>query len=502
MVAEFNLYTDVVGEVMDGISSIIRKPYGCFEQTSSSTYPNVMVLKYLRESGKSNPEIEAKALDFIKQGYKRLISFETKKGGFEWFGHTPPHETLTAFGILEFTEMKEVYPDVNEKMIMRTVDWLMSRRDGKGGFHKSKKGYDSFASSPQDVANAYIVYALSEAGIKVDIQKEYSTAYQDALESNDSYKMALMACAAFNLNQQEDAKQLLSKIQANIETFGFDDLPVTNTITRSYGKDKKTETLAFTILALLKQQQQDLIQINKAVEQLVSNRKNGGFGATQATAMSLKALIAYTKTQKAKIIAKDDLISITINGKSYKSKLKASSNGKITIADLEKDFTRGTNTIDVIFSDSKKQFPYSLTLDWDSTLPESAENRPLEIATTVIDRAYTIGQTIRHTTTIKNKKDNGLGMVTAIIGIPSGASAQPWQLKELIEKDHVAFYEVYDNYVVLYWRSFKELEEKTIHLDLKAEVAGSYTAPASTVYLYYGEEYKHWIKGTHIEIEK
>ncbi|MEP0263664.1 TonB-dependent receptor plug domain-containing protein [Dokdonia sp.] len=502
MSAEFNLYTDIVGEVMDGIASLIRKPYGCFEQTSSSTYPNIMVLKYLRESGKSNPEIEAKALDFIKQGYKRLISFETKEGGFEWFGHTPPHETLTAFGVLEFTEMKEVYPKVSDEMITRTIQWLMDRRDGKGGFHKSKKGYDSFASSPQDVANAYIVYALSEAGIAVDIQKEYEVAYKDALKSNDSYKIALMACASFNLNQIENATRLLQQVKLNIETHGFNNLPVKNTITRSYGNDKQTETLAFTILALLKEQNQDPSQIDQAVEHLLNNRKHGRFGATQATAMALKALIEYTKTQKSKLLRDNDLITININGQTSEKKLITSPSGKISIDGLEKSLKKGINTIDVLFSDAKKQFPYSLDITWDSTLPESAIDCPLELSTTIMQENYKVGDIIRHNTTIKNSKDDGLGMVTAIIGIPSGASVQPWQLKELIEKNKIAFYEVYDNYVIFYWRSFKNQEEKTIHLDLKAEVPGTYIASASSVYLYYGEEYKHWIKGTHIKIEK
>ena len=40
---------------------MLREPSGCFEQTSSSTYPNVFILKYLREAGKSNPDIEKSA---------------------------------------------------------------------------------------------------------------------------------------------------------------------------------------------------------------------------------------------------------------------------------------------------------------------------------------------------------------------------------------------------------------------------------------------------------
>src|SRR4029079_18828958 len=83
------LYRNIEGQLLDGIESMLREPYGCFEQTSSSTYPNIYVLKYLKESGKSNPDIEKKALGYIERGYSRLIGYETSQNGFEWFGHTP-----------------------------------------------------------------------------------------------------------------------------------------------------------------------------------------------------------------------------------------------------------------------------------------------------------------------------------------------------------------------------------------------------------------------------
>ena len=53
---------------------------------------------------------------------------------------------------------------------------------------------------------------------------------------------------------------------------------------------------------------------------------------------------------------------------------------------------------------------------------------------------------------------------------------------------------------MFYWRTFKASETKTIRLDLKADIAGEYKAPASTAYLYYGDEYKTWTKGNAIKI--
>ncbi|WP_394748795.1 TonB-dependent receptor plug domain-containing protein [Spongiimicrobium salis] len=501
LTAEFNIYTDVIGDVLDGIEGMIRKPYGCFEQTSSSTYPNIMVLKYLKESGKSNPKIERRALKFIKEGYQKLIGFETKEGGFEWFGDTPPHETLTAYGVLEFTEMKEVYKGVSEKMLKRTVAWLMSRRDGKGGFMKSNKGYDSFASSPKDVANAYIVYALSEAGIQVDIQKEYEYAYNEALKSKDAYRLALMTLASYNFNKKEKAQLLLREIKKHIAQNGFSELPVSHTITRSYGNGKIIETSAFTVLALLREEQKHKTYITQGIESILKNRKHGRFGATQSTAMALKALIAYTKNFKRDILSAEDNIALTINGHTLRRALEYTPNGIIKIRDIAKYITSGTQEVQVEFSSNKLQFPYSLVLQWDSYLPDSSEACKVLMDTHIPVNNYRVGDIIPMKVDIKNMEAKGIPMVTAIIGIPSGASLQPWQLEEFLEQHKVAYYELSENYIICYWREFRPKETKTLRFSLKAEIAGSYTAPASSAYLYYSDEDKQWIPGESVVIE-
>ena len=114
---------------------------------------------------------------------------------------------------------------------------------------------------------------------------------------------------------------------------------------------------------------------------------------------------------------------------------------------------------------------------------------------------YKVGDNISMKIDVRNEKDENLGMVTSIIGIPSGASPQPWQLKELIEQNKVAYYEVFDNYLVFYWRSLRANEARNIRLDLKADIMGSYQAAASTAYLYYGDEFKTWIAGSRLIIK-
>src|SRR6266850_6800134 len=46
------LYPGALSQVVEGLDSILRMPGGCFEQTSSSTYPDILAMDYLKTSKK------------------------------------------------------------------------------------------------------------------------------------------------------------------------------------------------------------------------------------------------------------------------------------------------------------------------------------------------------------------------------------------------------------------------------------------------------------------
>ena len=61
------LYPGPLSQVIEGMDSILRMPGGCFEQTSSSTYPNVLALDYMKRTKKLTPEVHAKAEGYHRQ---------------------------------------------------------------------------------------------------------------------------------------------------------------------------------------------------------------------------------------------------------------------------------------------------------------------------------------------------------------------------------------------------------------------------------------------------
>jgi alpha-2-macroglobulin-like protein len=495
--AELKAYPDIIGDLMAGIESILQEPHGCFEQTSASTYPNILALEYLRETGKSQPELEARALQYIKAGYKRLAGFETKQDGFEWYGQTPPHEGLTAFGLMEFLEMKKVYPDVSGALIDRTQKWLLSRREGNGNFRQNRGKY-GFSAASRTVNNAYVVYALSEAGVK-DIGKEYEYAYQEALESKDAYRMALLALASFNRKEKAKGEILLNHLQKQANELGLGGLKADHSIVISYGKSLQVETASLLALAILKSETPSVSQLTTITAFLAGSRSGGGFGSTQATILALQALTQYAQFMKR--TQESGRLVVYLNGQRIDSRFyEKGTRGEILVTGLEKQMQPGEQQFRVAFEDTQEALPYSLDVTWNAYTPPTNAECKVDLETRLLSQRVAAGQTVRLTTRLRNKTAEGVPMTVALVGIPSGLSPQPWQLKEMQEKGLVDFYEVRKNYVVFYYRELGPQALHQLQLDLKAEVPGVYQAPASSAYLYYTPEFKDWEGGEKVEV--
>lgn len=149
------VYPSPVGSITKALEALLRKPCGCFEQTSSTTYPLVMAQQYFQSHSGVDPDLIARSARLLKEGYDRLVGFESDGGGFEWFGGSPGHEALTAYGALQFQEMAQVM-DVDADMLQRTRKWLLDRRDGSGGFKRNPRALDSFGRASEEIVSVCV----------------------------------------------------------------------------------------------------------------------------------------------------------------------------------------------------------------------------------------------------------------------------------------------------------------------------------------------------------
>ncbi len=496
--AQLTAFPSVTSDLISGVNGILREPSGCFEQTSMSSYPNILVMDYLKTIETKDEQLLASAEGMIDRGYKRLLTFETNTKGYEWFGSSPGHEGLTAYGLMQFNDMKNVY-NVDQKMIDRTANWILSKRDGKGKFSRNtQRELHDFGRINEDVMNGYIVYALTDAGYK-ELHQEFEYTYKNALVKKDPYLLAMATNAAFNYGDEKRGnttmEQLLSMQEEDGSWKG-----TTHSITHSTGHSLIIETTSIAIMAMLKSKRVNKGVINKAVQYLVNNRSGyGSFGNTQGTILALKALTAYAKASKR--TSEDGIIQFFVDGEKVSEKAyKAGDTDAIVFDNLGQFITTGKQQLKVKYVGVENPLPYSLAVSYNTTLPQSSEECTLLMETSLINHKVKVGETVRFKAKIINTTENAIPCTMAIIGIPAGTSLQPWQLKELRDKNNFAFYEINGNKLVIYYRGMTANETKEINLDLKAEIPGEFEAAASSSYLYYTNEHKNWVSGESIKI--
>jgi len=240
-------------------------------------------------------------------------------------------------------------------------------------------------------------------------------------------------------------------------------------------------------MALQKNEKNNQLEIAKVADELINYNGYYGFGSTQATTVALEALSDFfAKNEKLFGIDKPE---IKINN------AKVSPNIMFSSA-----FRKGENDLTVEYL-CDKGLPYKLDYQYYTLEAPKSENIPVTLETKLKSETSKVGETNRMTVTVKNKINGNLPMTTAKIGIPAGLTLQNALLKDMVDKKQVSYYEIFDNYLVLYWEHFDANETKTINLDLKVEFAGEYTGKASNVYLYYMPESKFWNEGIKAKIE-
>ncbi|UTW62847.1 hypothetical protein KFE98_01430 [bacterium SCSIO 12741] len=496
--ASVTLYPSLMADIMTGVESILREPNGCFEQTSATSYPNIMVMKYMQESGIDNEKVTARANGLIDRGYKRLVGFETSSKGYEWFGKAPGHEGLTAYGLMQFHDMMEVYQGVDQRMMERTQNWLLAKKDGQGGFHRNSYALHNYGQISNEVLNGYIVYALSESG-ENRIAFEAQTANNQALQSNDPYLLAMSASCLFNLNQNQKAQNTLDQLMGQQKPDG-QFMGKTHSITYSTGKSLEVETTALAVLAMLKSDHYDAQKLSKAVKFLTNSRSGtGGFGSTQATILALKALTAYSK--QARMMPSSGTVSVFVDGVKRGSVHYDKGSQEAIVLDGFARHLKPQSVVQVKFSETNSALPYTLSVDYTtSQTPISAQTCKVKVTSSWSEDQVKLGETARLTTVLENTTSEGIPSTMCIIGIPGGFSLQPWQLKELMKAETFDYYEIRGNQLLCYYRGMTPGEKRTIRLDLKTEVPGTYESSPSSAYLYYTNEFKSWSSTKSVEI--
>ena len=490
------VYPTPLANLTEALARLIREPCGCFEQTSSSTYPLVMAQQYFLSHTGVDPDLVRRSGEILTRGYERLTGFECESHGYEWFGEDPGHEALTAYGLLEFTDMARVC-HVDEAMLQRTRAWLLATRDGQGGFARERRALHTWVADPE-CSNAYIMWALLEAGETEDLSTEVAWVRSAAEKSQNSYVIALAANVLASGGDLEGANHLLDRL-AGKQTADGSLEGATTSVVGSGGDALSIETTALAVLAWLTNSRY-AANVESSMKYLAETCKAGRFGSTQSTVLALRAIVEYDQS-RARPKAPGSL-QLAVDGQPVGQPVKFAhdTQGALELPDVTPLLTPGKHTIRVRMTGGS-DMPYSLAVTYNALKPATSQDCKVHLEVELGDERIDEGAATEAQVTVVNRTSQPIPTPVAIVGIPGGLEVRHDQLKELVTSKKIAAYEVLGREVVLYWRSLAIEQRVELSISLVAAIPGRYTGPASRAYLYYTDEHKHWADGLSVEIE-
>ena len=508
------LYPGPLSQVVEGMDSILRMPGGCFEQTSSSTYPNVLALDYMKRTKKLTPEVHAKAEGYIANGYQRLLTFEVPGGGFSWFGQAPANKILTAYGLMEFYDMSKVH-DVDPRLISRTQQWLAGQQQEDGSWKPDtyfiNEGATNRYNSDVLRITAYIAWSLENTefqGPAVERARQFVEKHMSA--KMDTYTLAVAANFAADYKNGDRGKdrdfarqaiQLLLDARTEKDEQAWWSADETGVY--ASGTSAIVETTALAVQALLKSGEASGTA-RKAMNYIAAKKDSSGtWGTTQATIMALRALLLATERGAGDVQGR---LVVLLNGKPVEKLMLTRENNDLLHQYVFKDIdAQKASSVEIQF-EGKGGLAYQVAgsyfLPWD----QKPANEALSI-----DVAYDRTQLAQDdiataTATIKNNLDKTAKMVMVDLGIPPGFDLLSEDLQEYQEKSagkksgQLSKFSLTATQAILYFDSFAPGATVAVKFRLRAKYPIRARTFKSRVYEYYDPEISSVARPVQLEV--
>lgn len=480
--AKVKIYSSQMAQAVEGMENIFRMPTGCFEQISSTLYPNILALKYMEDNNKVDDKIRNRALEYISSGYQKLLTYEVKgeQGGYSLYGHNPAETVLTAYGLMEITDLSEVY-DVDKNVIEEMTNYLYKKQNPNGTFAITGNQVGGASSRDKIALNAYITWALSESNPKEERLKKSVKYLKEQLDDiDDNYTLALIANTLANV-KDKDADKVIQRLVNNINVNG-NVAYATSNVTDYYGTRSNVQniqTTALTSMALSKTSKNE--KLNKQLINYLISQKDprGTWHSTQATILALKALNEVNEKNKLE----NQTITVKVNGEEQKIEIK---DNPLELYECKFVNLGKENKLNI---DIEKGSAYYEVIEEYYIPYEKVDTTKDNIGITVeANQELKVNEIMEAKIRVANNSRENInnGMVT--ISIPQGFTVIEESLMELEAKGIIEKYEMTYTTVNIYLRNF----ERNQFVDLKVKFRAAYpveiTGLSVKAYDYYNPE--------------
>lgn len=495
--SELKLYPSLAAHLLEGVEAIMKRPYGCGEQTISSSYPSLLVLRYFEKDGEALDEAKlppagTRALRYARQGYERLMRYRAPGGGFTYWGYGEPDLALTAY-VLRFLSDASRVIDVDEEVIKETRAWLVSKQRADGSWPAHH--WDNKEETRQTaITTAFVARVLAATRrLEQPAPQKQNAPTPDALERalrylaarasefDEPYLIASYALASADAGDDEALALAARKLVALAREEGdgsFWELQ-TNTPFYGWGQAGRVETTALALKSLnifcAKRGAECGAArplIDRGLLFLLRNKdRYGVWYSTQATVNvhdTLASLVA------ARDNASGGVAEIFVNGRRAGS-LELPPASQITgplILDLTPHVSAGDNRVEVRRASGSAlaqaqavttyYLPWSKALSVNETGATTQGVRPpaksgaLNLSVAYDRTSAEINQAVTCNVSAERIGHSGYGMMLAEVGLPPGADVDRESLDKTVNESgwSINSYDILPDRVVLYlWPS-------------------------------------------------
>ncbi len=428
---------------------------------------------------------------YVATGYQRLLTFEVDGGGFSLFGNPPAEAFLTAYGLMEFTDMAEIHP-VDEALIARTAQWLLSQQRADGTWVDQAYSEHWHVES-QAPTTAYIAWALIEAGYADTPEVGRAIAYirEHASEVEDGYGLALVANALAVYDPDDSATRVVIDRLYEMRVEEGDAI-YWQTGAASFmgatGESGSLETTALAAIALMRAKAYP-DAVSGAMAYLIQGKDSWGtWQTTQATTLSLKALLlANEQTGQAEGPA---TVTVSLNNELTQEVVIGETNADVVhLVTFDRGFSpTGENRVQIELEGGGNlmfQVATRYYLPWDEVepVPETEELITIDVA---YDRtALAVNDEVTVDVDVRLNQEGVVKMALIDLGVPPGFNVVTEDLGQLVEKGVIARYELTGRQIIIYLEDFSPGAPLSFSYRLQARFPMRAQTPPSSAYDYY-----------------
>ena len=498
MRGEIRIYPNLMAHVVESVEAIMERPYGCGEQTISSTYPSLLLLRHYKQTNADSP-VRSRAQRYLFEGYSRLLNYRDVSGGFTYWGDGHTDLALTAYAVRFLADAAEVM-EVDHQVIKDAREWLIKQQLADGSW-PAKYSNERDAQQRRVVLTAYIarILAVTAGEESADsLKRAFNYLSQQGAAINEPYLLGSYALAAIHAGDASRAKPIIEKLRTLARADGTTSYwPLeTGTPFHGWGLAGQIEATAIAVQALTKACKSncdaDTKLINRGLLYLLKQKdRYGVWYSTQTTINVLDAMLTLfsTKTSDPSIASTADVLVNGRTAQTVQMPVGEGLNNPITV-DISESLSAGKNRIEIKRSGNLQlasvQGVVNYYVPWSA--PESSrKSNDLRLRVKFDKTDGNVNDEITCNVETERVGNRGWGMILAEIGVPPGADVDRSSLETAVKNSGwtISQYDVLpDRVVVYFWPSgvVKFNFKFRPRFGLNAKTA------ASVVYDYYNPE--------------